>query len=113
MHLDIPPGDFDAYIFDLDGTLIDSMPAHFKAWEAALKRHGLKEPLDEDLFYSFGGIPTDRVAELLRQHYRLDLKMDEVMTLKEELFLTVVHEVETISEVADFAKQVHVDHPVA
>jgi beta-phosphoglucomutase-like phosphatase (HAD superfamily) len=32
MHLDIPAGDFAGYIFDLDGTLIDSSMAHYRAY---------------------------------------------------------------------------------
>ena len=71
MKLDIPPGDFAGYIFDLDGTLVDTMPLHFRAWEAAMRVAGLTCPLDEDLFYSLGGVPTRRVAELIAAHYGL------------------------------------------
>jgi len=50
MQLDIPQGKFDGYIFDLDGTLVDTMPVHYKAWDEALHRFGLRETLSEDLF---------------------------------------------------------------
>jgi beta-phosphoglucomutase-like phosphatase (HAD superfamily) len=30
--LPLPEGPFDAYLFDCDGTLADSMPLHFRAW---------------------------------------------------------------------------------
>ena len=40
MQLEIPPGDFAGYLFDLDGTLIDTMPVHFIAWQAALLHSG-------------------------------------------------------------------------
>ena len=33
MHLEIPEGDFGGYIFDLDGTLVDTMPIHYRAWD--------------------------------------------------------------------------------
>ena len=33
----IPQGDFEAYIFDCDGTLADTMPTHYKAWCIALE----------------------------------------------------------------------------
>ena len=32
MKLVIPEGDFAGYLFDLDGTLVDTMPLHFMAW---------------------------------------------------------------------------------
>ena len=71
MILDIPAGEFSAYLFDLDGTLIDSMPVHFRAWERALQDVGLAEPFDLDYFYSLGGVPTLESAVLFREHYGL------------------------------------------
>ena len=35
-----PTDGFEAVIFDCDGTLVDSMPAHFEAWCDALAIHG-------------------------------------------------------------------------
>lgn len=32
--------DFDAYLFDLDGTLINTEPLHHAAWEQTVKNHG-------------------------------------------------------------------------
>jgi beta-phosphoglucomutase-like phosphatase (HAD superfamily) len=31
MMLSIPPGPFRAYLFDCDGTIVDSMPLHYIA----------------------------------------------------------------------------------
>ena len=36
MKLKLPPGDFRAYLFDCDGTIVDSMPLHYNAWKKAL-----------------------------------------------------------------------------
>lgn len=40
---------YGALLFDLDGTLIDSMPLHHEAWRAWFPRHGLT--FDEDGFF--------------------------------------------------------------
>ena len=64
MKLSIPSGDFAGYIFDLDGTLVDTMPLHYRAWNRAMHQAGLRAELSEDLFYSLGGVPTKRVAKL-------------------------------------------------
>src|SRR5881628_1213842 len=69
MKLDIPAGDFAGYIFDLDGTLVDTMPLHYRAWNRAMQLAGLKEELSEDLFYSLGGVPTRKVAAILAENY--------------------------------------------
>src|SRR5215213_2322904 len=87
MKLDIPPGEFSGYIFDLDGTLIDTMPLHYRAWDSAMRAAGLKVKLDEDLFYSLGGVPTLRVAELIGQHYGMKVDANQVFHEKETLFL--------------------------
>ena len=73
MKLHIPPGDFAGYIFDCDGTLVDTMPLHFRAWEKSMQKSGLKGPLSEELFYSLGGIPTKKVASVMAKHYGLAL----------------------------------------
>src|SRR3954470_7149732 len=36
----------DALIFDIDGTLVDSNPAHVEAWRIAFQRHGYKIATD-------------------------------------------------------------------
>ena len=44
----------EGLIFDCDGTLVDTMPIHFKAWSITTKKYGLIFP--EDRFYALGGL---------------------------------------------------------
>jgi HAD superfamily hydrolase (TIGR01509 family) len=113
MKLDFPDGDFAGYIFDCDGTLVDTMPLHYRAWNLAMQRSGLAGELSEDLFYSLGGVPTRRVAELLGQHYRLSLDPDRVFVEKEEIFLELQDELRVIEPVAEFAREVARRAPVS
>src|SRR3990170_8558539 len=113
MKLDIPSGDFAAYIFDLDGTLIDTMPLHYRAWDAAMRSAGLKVALDEDLFYSLGGVPTVRVAELIGQHYGMTVDPQRIFHEKETLFLELQADARLIQPVAEFARQAAKTHPMA
>ena len=113
MNLDIPDGDFAGYIFDLDGTLIDTMPLHYRAWDAAMRSAGLQVTLDEDLFYSLGGVPTVRVAELIGQHYGMAVDAQRVFHEKEALFLELQADANLIQPVAEFARQAAATHPLA
>jgi beta-phosphoglucomutase family hydrolase len=113
MQLDIPEGDFAGYIFDLDGTLIDTMPLHYRAWDEAMRRAGLSCPLDEDFFYSLGGVPTRRVAGLLAQHYGLTIDTERIFRAKEKLFTALQQDARLIEPVAAFARQAAATHPVA
>ena len=113
MHLDIPPGEFSGYIFDLDGTLIDTMPLHYRAWDKAMRAAGLPHALDEDFFYKLGGVPTRRVAELFGEPYKLKLDPDLVFHAKEALFTELQADAKLIGPVVDFARRMHATHPMA
>ena len=114
MKLDIPAGEFAAYIFDLDGTLIDTMPLHYRAWDAAMRRAGLPHELDEELFYSLGGVPTLKVAELIGQHYGLKIDPLAIFEHKESLFKALQKDAKLIEPtVAFFARQAALTHPLA
>jgi len=113
MKLEIPDGNFAGYIFDLDGTLVDTMPLHYLAWDEAMRRAGMSGTLSEDLFYSLGGVPTLRVAELLATHYGLNIDPWKVFHEKEALFSARTHEAALIEPVVTFARRVAATHPVA
>lgn len=44
--------EFNAYLFDLDGTLIDTEPLHHLAWMLTLENHGFKLNWDFDTYLS-------------------------------------------------------------
>ena len=113
MKLDIPAGDFAGYIFDCDGTLIDTMPIHFLAWDEALRALGNPKPLSSELFYSYGGVPTRRVAELFIEHHSLRANPVELFHLKEKLFVEKLAQVQLIEPVVAFARRVAKTHPVS
>ncbi|HEY4988440.1 MAG TPA: HAD family phosphatase [Opitutaceae bacterium] len=113
MELKIPEGDFSGYIFDLDGTLVDTMPLHYTAWESALRKAGLKEKLDENLFYELGGVPSRRVAALLGERHGLDLDPVAVYRDKEDAFMGSLEKLALIAPVVDFARRVGKTHPVS
>lgn len=113
MKLDIPAGDFAGYLFDLDGTLVDTMPLHYAAWRDALRRCGLGRDLDEDYFYSLGGVPTLLVAQRIGEHYGVELDAARVEHVKEELYVERLREAKLIKPVVAFARRVARTHPVA
>ncbi|HVZ88122.1 MAG TPA: HAD-IA family hydrolase [Polyangia bacterium] len=73
-----------AFIFDLDGTLADTMPAHFVAWSKVVARRGLTFP--EARFYSLGGVPTTKIAAMLIAEAGLAHDPEEVALEKEQTY---------------------------
>jgi len=113
MQIRIPEGDFAGYIFDLDGTLADTMPVHYRAWEDAMRNAGLKGRLDENYFYALGGVPSRQVAELLGRHHGIALDPERVYRDKEDIFMASVQKLELIGPVVEFARAAGRTHPLA
>jgi beta-phosphoglucomutase-like phosphatase (HAD superfamily) len=73
-----------AFIFDLDGTLADTMPSHYVAWTKVTARHGLTFP--EARFYSLGGVPTEKIAGILITEAGLPLDPKAIALEKEQTY---------------------------
>ncbi len=99
-----PTKAYAGYIFDLDGTLAHSMPVHYQAWVRATAPFGV--PMSEDLFYSLGGMPTPRIIQMLNERYGTAMDPDLVSDQKEEFYLEAMGTMQTIEEVATFARKV-------
>lgn len=109
--LELPAGDFHAFIFDCDGTLADTMPTHFKAWQIALGKAANDFP--EAMFYELGGVPTSRVVEILNERHGYNLPVDETVAHKEGLFLEMSVEIAAIEPVVALAREYHGRKPLA
>jgi beta-phosphoglucomutase family hydrolase len=107
----LPAGEFKAYLFDLDGTVADSMPLHFRAWTQAVNDAGGAFP--EDVFYELGGVPIVRVVEILNERYGYTMPAEQVAHKKEELYLTLIHEVQPVASVVAHVKAMHGKIPLA
>jgi beta-phosphoglucomutase-like phosphatase (HAD superfamily) len=99
MSLKLPEGKFEAYLFDCDGTIIDSMPVHYLAWKQALAEWNCT--FDEQLFYSLGGMPTREVISLLNKQQGLSMPTDIVAARKDELYSTMFSQLITVPEVME------------
>ncbi len=111
MILQIPEGRFAAYLFDCDGTIADSLPLHFKAWETALAPFGAAFP--EDLFYDWGGIPVPKTVEMLNTHLGLKMPIEEVTHAREIAYLSLLESLASHAEVEAIIKKQHGKLPMA
>ena len=99
MSLKLPVGSFRAYLFDCDGTIVDSMPLHYIAWKKALAEWNCT--FDEQLFYAWGGTPTAEVISLLNKRQGLSMPIEVVATRKEDLYLERLSQLKAIPEVVE------------
>jgi beta-phosphoglucomutase family hydrolase len=98
-------------IFDCDGTLADTMPLHWHAWQLITHRHGLYFP--EDRFYSLGGVPSRDILKMLAEEQGRSLDHIAIAHEKEEAYLPLMAQVEPIHAVVEIARAHHGKIPMA
>ncbi len=111
MTLPLPEGSFKAYLFDCDGTIVDSMPLHYKAWKHILDEHGC--PFPEDQFYAWGGRPIREILDTLNTLHGLDMDIEAIAHRKEQHYFTSLHELEAVPEVLEHIESAHGHVPFA
>lgn len=99
------PRDYEGYIFDLDGTLADSMPIHFRSWRQAFVEHGAKFDFTWQLFYQYAGAGgLDTIVSLGERHGQ-ELPAEAIMALQHDLLIAGLPTVEPIAQVVAIAQQ--------
>ncbi len=87
----LPTKSYQGYIFDLDGTLVDSMFTHFRAWRAALAAGGAPPHVFRSReFVSYGGRAAHDIVADLNIKYGLSVDAALVAQNKRELYLELL-----------------------
>jgi HAD superfamily hydrolase (TIGR01509 family) len=97
MKLKLPDGNFAAYLFDCDGTVVDSMPLHYIAWKTALAEWDC--PFPEDLFYSWGGKTVPDIISTLNTMHGLNMPIESLGVRKENLYFDLLPTLKAVPEV--------------
>ena len=98
-------------IFDCDGTLADTMPLHWRAWQAITAKHRLH--FDQDRFYSLGGVPSRDILKMLGEEQGVSIDHLAVAHEKETAYLPLIAQVEPITAVAGIARENYGKIPLA
>jgi beta-phosphoglucomutase-like phosphatase (HAD superfamily) len=104
MQYDIKPG-IKGLIFDLDGTLADTMPYHFKGWRTACQKFGAD--IDTAFLRRHTGTPGWIIAdEIIKQcNLRGKVTIDQIMDEKLIEFYKEQHLVKPITPVVDIVRK--------
>jgi beta-phosphoglucomutase-like phosphatase (HAD superfamily) len=100
-----------ALLFDLDGTLADTMPLHLDSWTRVLSTRGVT--LERDRYFSMAGVPTRKILAILSREQGVALDFDELVLLKERLFLEQAHLATPIEPFFSLARDFHRSKPMA
>lgn len=112
MQYEIKPG-IKGLIFDLDGTLADTMPYHFKGWRIACQKFGAD--IDTAFLRKHTGTPGWLIADEIIKMYNLkeSVTIDQIMEEKLIEFYKDQHLVKPILPVMEIVKKYHGKLPMA
>ena len=111
MKLKLPDGPFKAYLFDCDGTIVDSMPLHYVAWKRVLGEWNCE--FAEELFYAWGGMPVAEIIATLNERHGLAMPVEEIARRKEMLYFDILPELKAVPEVLEHIEFSHGHIPFA
>ncbi len=109
--IDLTEYTFDAIIFDCDGTLVNSAPVHFKAFQVALERQGAV--LEHGWYLERLGLSRVELITELSKALSLNLDVPRAAAESEAQFLVHTAELVEISEVAGIARAYFKKLPMA
>ncbi len=98
-------------VFDCDGTLADTMPLHWRAWQVITQKYKLHFP--EDRFYALGGVPSRDILQMLAKEQGVTLDHIQAAHEKENAYLPLMSEVKPIHAVVEIAKANYGKVPMA
>lgn len=97
------PAHIKGLVFDCDGTLADTMPLHWRAWQVIAAKYKLHFP--QDRFYSLGGVPSRDILKMLAKEQGVTLDHIKAAHEKENAYLPLMSEVEPIHAVVEIAQE--------
>jgi beta-phosphoglucomutase-like phosphatase (HAD superfamily) len=101
-HIEVPQH-IKGLIFDCDGTLVDSMPLHMKAWEDAIKHAG--GVWDYDYIFSKKGMQSRDILALYNKDFGAALDIKKVVGMKQIHFRNHYKEMQEIKIVTDVVRR--------
>jgi HAD superfamily hydrolase (TIGR01509 family) len=111
MKLTLPKGPFKAFLFDCDGTIVDSMPLHYVAWKTVLAEWNCE--FAEELFYAWGGMPVAEIIATLNERNGLTMPIEAIQKRKEAMYFSILSDLKAVPEVLEHIEASHGTIPFA
>jgi beta-phosphoglucomutase family hydrolase len=111
VRLKLPEGRFEAYLFDCDGTIVDSMPLHYIAWKTVFEEWKCEFP--EEQFYAWGGMPVAEIISALNEMHGLSMPVEELRRRKEQMYFDRLVDLKAVPEVLEHIEASHGKIPFA
>lgn len=100
-----------ALIFDLDGTLADTMPVHFWAYKNILIEYGIE--FTPELFATLAGVPAVGTIRKLNEMFGTSMDPEKIGHYKEREYEKIMHKMKPVDPVIELVKKYHGKIPMA
>lgn len=105
--------DLDKYsgiIFDMDGTLVDSVGGHLDAWEETLNKFRL--PFEKEYLHSISGVPSIKIAETLIETHGINVSPKAIADYKLKVWKSSNYHPKVINETAEIFQRYYGKIPI-
>lgn len=103
--------DAKALIFDLDGTLSNSLPVHVATWNKIGEKYQFK--FDPKIVLEMTGRPTIEFARHIVDRYKLTIEPEDIVKQKQTSFWDLAHLLEPVDEILSIVKTFHGKLPMS
>ncbi len=100
-----------ALIFDLDGTLSNSLPVHVATWNKLGEKYGFD--FDPKIVQEMTGRPTLEFARRIVKQYDLAVEPEKIVKIKQQSFWDLAHLLEPVDEIISIVKKYHGKFPMS
>jgi len=100
-----------ALIFDLDGTIADTMPVHFLAYKEILRDYGIE--FTPELFATLAGIPAVQTIQKLNEMFGTEMDSEKTGHLKEQVYEQMMHKMKPVEPVVNLVKKYYGEMPMS
>ncbi len=90
-------------IFDIDGTICDTMPVHFIAWRQTAAEHGIE--FTPENFVEVIGVPAFQTSQFIKAKFKADFDEMEFTLMKEERYEQNMHKAKPIEPVVKIIRE--------
>ncbi|HMO18791.1 MAG TPA: HAD-IA family hydrolase [Oligoflexia bacterium] len=101
----------EGLIFDCDGTLVDTLEAHYLAWDNVFNKNGITVP--ENYLDQFNSCPSRMIIEKINSDFDTNFDPDKLAFEKEEYLNSNMGNVRPIEPVISYVKDYYGKVPMS